>query len=176
MYMGMSPEHNYDVPLVLNLDSGYIRPQWNVVFDDWFTTVSSKSDKLPDFTSEEWSQLFTHKTYHFPHDNPSDELEEEDLGANVYRQAQQQAIATSVAAPQQSTPISSSNTTNPIVTPSNAQASVLPSMARAFAPAQTAPSTLPATPTLVTPVNSAPMTPTYRPSHYVQNVQVAGPS
>ena len=84
MYMGMSPEHNYDVPLVLNLDTGYIRPQWNVVFDDWFTTVSSKSDELPDFTSEEWSQLFTDNTYHFPHDNPSDKLEEEDLGINIY--------------------------------------------------------------------------------------------
>jgi hypothetical protein len=169
MYMGMSPEHNYDVPLVLNLDTGYIRPQWNVVFDDWFTTVSSKSDELPDFTSEEWSQLFTDNTYHFPHDNPSDELEEEDLGINIYRQAQQQAIATSVAAPQQSTTTSSSTTTNPIVTTSNAQTPATPSMAPVVA------STPQVTPTSVTPVNSAPTTPIYQPSHHVQNVQVMTP-
>ena len=166
IYMGMSSKHNYDVPLVLNLDTGYIKPQWNVVFDNWFTTVLSKSDEVPDFTFNKWLQLFTDNTYHFPHDNPSDELEEEDLGANVYRQARQQAIATSVAAPQQSTTTSSLTTSTPIVTSSNAQAPVLPSMAPAVA------STPQATPTSVTPINSAPTTPIYRPSHHTRNVEV----
>ena len=80
----MLSEHNDDVPLVLNLDTGYSKPQWNVMFDNWFTTVSSKWSNVPDFTSEEWSQLFTNNTYHFPHDNLSNKLEEEDVGANIY--------------------------------------------------------------------------------------------
>ena len=104
VYMGMSSEHNYDVPLVLNIDTGYINAQWNVTFDDWFTTVSSHPKEVPDFTSDEWSRLFTENTYHFPHDDPSDEIEIDEPPAEIYRKAQSQASATSVNTPQ--TPVS----------------------------------------------------------------------
>ena len=38
--MGLSPDHASTVPLVLNLDTGAITPQFHVAFDDWFTTVT----------------------------------------------------------------------------------------------------------------------------------------
>ena len=42
--MGLSPDHASSIPLVLNLDTGAIIPQLHVVFDDWFTTVTSSVD------------------------------------------------------------------------------------------------------------------------------------
>ena len=53
--MGLSPDHASTVPLVLNLDTGAITPQFHVVFDDWFTTVTTSVDDLPDFNSSAWS-------------------------------------------------------------------------------------------------------------------------
>ena len=47
--MGLSPDHASTVPLVLNLDTGAITPQFHVVFDDWFTTVTTSVDDLPAF-------------------------------------------------------------------------------------------------------------------------------
>ena len=41
MFIGFSPEHSSMVPLVLNLETGHISPQFHVVFDDHFHTVSS---------------------------------------------------------------------------------------------------------------------------------------
>ena len=38
--MGLSPDHARSFPLVLKLDTGAITPQFHVVFDDWFTTVT----------------------------------------------------------------------------------------------------------------------------------------
>ena len=55
MFVGFSSVHSSDVPLVLNLQTGHISPQFHVVFDDDFTTVSSLgvTDEVPDF----WQQL-----------------------------------------------------------------------------------------------------------------------
>jgi hypothetical protein len=39
--MGFSNLHSSEVPLILNLDTGSITPQFHVVFDDHFKTVSS---------------------------------------------------------------------------------------------------------------------------------------
>jgi hypothetical protein len=39
-YLGPSPNHASSVPLVLNLQSGLVSPQYHVVFDDNFTTVN----------------------------------------------------------------------------------------------------------------------------------------
>ena len=58
MYLGFSCKHASTVPLVLNPSTGTITPQFHVVFDDWFATVSSSVDDLPDFNSNEWRQLF----------------------------------------------------------------------------------------------------------------------
>ena len=40
------------------MSTGNITPQWNVVADNWFATVASSVDELPDFNAEEWSQMF----------------------------------------------------------------------------------------------------------------------
>ena len=54
MYVGTSHQHASNVPLVLNLRTGAITAQYSVVFDDWFATVASDSDELPDFNSPKW--------------------------------------------------------------------------------------------------------------------------
>ena len=43
MFMEFSTVHSSDVPLILNLRTGHISPQYHVVFDDDFTTVPSIS-------------------------------------------------------------------------------------------------------------------------------------
>jgi hypothetical protein len=46
--MGLSKKHATTVPLALNPEKGYIIPQYYVVFDDWFATVATNMDALPD--------------------------------------------------------------------------------------------------------------------------------
>jgi hypothetical protein len=41
IFVGLSPDHSSDVPLVLNLNTGHISPQFHVIFDDEFSTVPS---------------------------------------------------------------------------------------------------------------------------------------
>jgi Reverse transcriptase (RNA-dependent DNA polymerase) len=56
VFLGISPNHSSNVPLVLNLKTGNISPQFHVVFDDFFTTVMSviEGDEPPD----NWDHLF----------------------------------------------------------------------------------------------------------------------
>jgi hypothetical protein len=51
VFLGYSPHHSSDVPLILNLQTGSISPQYHVVFDDSFSTVHSirEDDAPPDF-------------------------------------------------------------------------------------------------------------------------------
>jgi hypothetical protein len=51
IFLGFSPHHSSDVPLVLNLTTGHISPQYHVVFNDGFDTVISHSttDTPPSF-------------------------------------------------------------------------------------------------------------------------------
>ena len=51
VFVGFSPHHSSDIPLVLNLETGSISPQFHVVFDDNFTSVQSlaNSDPIPSF-------------------------------------------------------------------------------------------------------------------------------
>lgn len=65
MYMGMSPKHASSVPLVLNLETGSITPQYHVVFDDWFATVNSDVKDFPDFNSDEWMKMFGESAYQY---------------------------------------------------------------------------------------------------------------
>ena len=53
IFMGYSTVHSSDVPLVLNLHTGHISPQYHVVFDDSFSTVPSLApdDDPPTFWS-----------------------------------------------------------------------------------------------------------------------------
>jgi hypothetical protein len=41
MFIGYSPDHSSLVPMVLNLATGHISPQYHIVFDDSFHTVPS---------------------------------------------------------------------------------------------------------------------------------------
>ena len=83
--MGLSPGHASTVPLVLNLDTGAITPQFHVVFDDWFTTIATSVDNLPDFNSSAWSKRFGDNEYQFIRDeddtkvDPDDSMTSEDI-------------------------------------------------------------------------------------------------
>ncbi|KAL3782482.1 hypothetical protein ACHAWO_005229 [Cyclotella atomus] len=52
IFVGFSTEHSSNVPLVLNPTTGYISPQYHVIFDDGFTTVPSLT------TETERNELF----------------------------------------------------------------------------------------------------------------------
>ena len=56
MYLGPSPTHSLNVPLVLTLKTGFITPQYHVVFDHCFSTVDSGGSD--DGTVELWETLF----------------------------------------------------------------------------------------------------------------------
>ena len=46
LHVGFSPRHAATVPSVLNLQTGFISPQFHVVFDDLFSTVSTEGNDL----------------------------------------------------------------------------------------------------------------------------------
>jgi hypothetical protein len=73
--MGLLAKHASTVPLVLNLDSGYINSQFNIVFDDWFVTVAASMESLPDLSSPEWSRMFGDSTFQFSFDGEDDNRE-----------------------------------------------------------------------------------------------------
>ena len=66
--MGLSPFHASTVPLVFNPATGSITAQFHVVFDDWFTTIATSMDNLPDFNTPAWSRLFGDSTYEYVFD------------------------------------------------------------------------------------------------------------
>ena len=77
--LGLSPKHASSVPLVLNLTTGHVSPQFHVIFDDSFSTVSSSDTEL---TSEdeqsEWEKLLVsnrHQSF-FDEDDPVEIHEE----------------------------------------------------------------------------------------------------
>ena len=77
LYLGKSPRHASNVPLVLNPSTGSITGQFHVVFDDWFATVASDCSVLPDFNSDEWKKLFGDSVFQYvtdagDADNPED--------------------------------------------------------------------------------------------------------
>jgi hypothetical protein len=73
VFIGFSNLHSSEAPLVLNLATGSITPQFHVIFDDVFSTVSSveRENKPPD----NWDQLCLENTTFIPvenHDGPAD--------------------------------------------------------------------------------------------------------
>ena len=64
------------VPLDLNPDTGYVTPQFHIVFDDWFATVATNVYALPDFNSNHWARLFDDSRFQFPFDE-TDEVDQE---------------------------------------------------------------------------------------------------
>jgi hypothetical protein len=76
MYMGMSDWHSSTVPLVLNLESGAITPQFHVTFDDWFATVVADPSKFPDFDIPDWHALFGELAYQYLSTDEDEEVQE----------------------------------------------------------------------------------------------------
>ena len=72
IHLGHSPRHASTVPLFLNPETGYIRAVFHCVIDDWYATVSSSPEDLPDFTSPEWSEMFGASTFQYPFDDEDD--------------------------------------------------------------------------------------------------------
>jgi transposase InsO family protein len=58
IYVGHSPLHSSAIPLVLNLNTGHISPQYHVVFDDWFQTVNATAQDQPNFEHDDWYKTF----------------------------------------------------------------------------------------------------------------------
>lgn len=72
IYLGMSPHHASSVALVLNLQTGHVSPQFHVIFDDDFATVSYlPNGNEPPF----WETLATQNMEHYgvidPRDDPA---------------------------------------------------------------------------------------------------------
>jgi hypothetical protein len=67
VFVGFSDKRSSLVPLVMNLQTLTITPQFHVVFDDWFITVDSdlKFSELDD----KWMTLFGEKRYQFVFDD-----------------------------------------------------------------------------------------------------------
>ena len=57
-YMGASNDHSSSIPLVLSLDTGKITPQYHVMFDNWFQTVSATDAAQPNFDHDDWYNTF----------------------------------------------------------------------------------------------------------------------
>jgi len=74
MYLGKSKSHESNVLLVLNPATGSIILQFHVVFDDWFATVNTTVDDLPDFNSPDWTNLFGESEFQYI-------LDDEDMSA-----------------------------------------------------------------------------------------------
>ena len=66
VFMGFSHLHSSEVRLVLNLDTGSITPQYHVVFDDHFSTVSSveRENDPPD----NWAELCLENATYIPNE------------------------------------------------------------------------------------------------------------
>ncbi len=66
VFIGFSQLHSSEVPLILNLETGSITPQYHMVFDELFLTVSSvkRENEPPD----NWDQLCLENTTLIPTD------------------------------------------------------------------------------------------------------------
>ena len=69
IFVGFSKDQASTVPLILNPATGAITPQYHVVFDDYFATVTSNTKDLPDFNSDDWLRLFGDSVYQYPVDD-----------------------------------------------------------------------------------------------------------
>ena len=93
MFVGLSKQHSTKAPLVLNLETGFISPQFHVVHDDFFATVSSSSDSTPDFTSDIWKNLFGSATHYLSEEIDNESPRSEDVIAQSRVQLRSDEIA-----------------------------------------------------------------------------------
>jgi hypothetical protein len=67
IYLGRSPHHATNVPLVMNIATGLVSPQFHVVYDDHFSTTQSfETNTLP----PNWIHLFQERSDNVLADNP----------------------------------------------------------------------------------------------------------
>ena len=63
VYLGVSSAHSSNVPLVLTIKTGSIMPQYHVVFDDCFSTVTSEAEEpavwenIFSYSNQSWDQF-----------------------------------------------------------------------------------------------------------------------
>jgi hypothetical protein len=57
------------VYLILNISTESITPQYHVVLDHWFATVSVSAETLPYFGTDAWQRLFGNSELQFPLDD-----------------------------------------------------------------------------------------------------------
>ena len=57
MYLGLSPSHSSTVSRILNLSTGHVSPQYHIVCDDHFSSVSTDTSTPDHFTPERWAKL-----------------------------------------------------------------------------------------------------------------------
>ena len=100
VYIGTSRYHASTVPLTLNTSTGYISPQFHVVFDDWFATIGASKNDIPDFTSDEWLKMFGSSTYQYMFDDENTEEQEDHAIARKILE-KQETIASRIDNPQQ---------------------------------------------------------------------------
>ena len=82
--MGRSPEHAGKVLFVLNTRTGNMTLQWNVVCNDWISTIAAGGDDLPNFNADKWSKMFGTSAHCMPCDK--DCVEEFDCGVPSHKQ------------------------------------------------------------------------------------------
>jgi hypothetical protein len=70
IFVCFSPRHSSSVPLVLSLQTLSITPQFHIVFDDWFTTVSSST--IDDPLNPVWLSLFSDGYFQYSFDENDD--------------------------------------------------------------------------------------------------------
>jgi hypothetical protein len=56
IFLGFSSLHSSQVPIVMNVDTGKISPQFHVIFDDKFETVVSMNSE--ELIGEQWKSIF----------------------------------------------------------------------------------------------------------------------
>ena len=93
MFVGLSKRHSSKAPLVLNLETGYISPQFHVVHDDFFATVTSTPDLIPDFNSEVWKHLFGSATHYLSEDMDDETPDDNDNLEQMRAQRRQEGTA-----------------------------------------------------------------------------------
>ena len=69
VYLGCAPSYASSVPLVLNPNTGAITPQFHGVFDDFFHSVDSDPENLPDYGSDAWLKMFGDSRYQYIFDD-----------------------------------------------------------------------------------------------------------
>ena len=74
-FMGVSPLHAETVHVVRNLNTGYLSPQYHVVFDDWFETTYADDDTPPSVWAE--MQIYQRYKVEFDHDEIVPTLKDE---------------------------------------------------------------------------------------------------